>query len=268
MPGVGSKHFQYYDNVETLDSAECGELSRARYSHPRHHGANLRVFHPGKTIIVATVFTHYQLRVPANFILVNLALSDLTTGVFVQTYFVYLVGRSLSGVEDFCLDVGDVIVLLAGTTTFVCTLTTLFLATVDRLIAFELHMRYNTLVTMKRVKLALGLCWAKRNQRTEAGLEKAARSRKEFKAVITVFIVLVTLTATCLPRSVMTYVIRSMHKEGAESPQTSVLGLLSMLVLLGPCINPLVYIFRSKRLRRYVDKRLAGRFLETILEGC
>lgn len=110
------------------------------------------------TLIMATILLRPRLRSPTFFLLFGLALSDFGVGLLAQP--LYVVCKIAGVVENSNLNcaAGIAFVLasnqLSGVSFLIMTL-----LNVDRYLGLHLHLRYNELVTLNRVKIAVVSTW-------------------------------------------------------------------------------------------------------------
>ena len=110
-------------------------------------------------LIIVSIWRSYPLRTPANMLLIGLALSDLGVGVIVQPFFIaYLISFAKQGAADFtCISAAALTITAAflscvsfGTVTAI---------SLERCLSLRLHLRYEDIFTMKRVRRFLAVLW-------------------------------------------------------------------------------------------------------------
>ncbi|EDO45742.1 predicted protein [Nematostella vectensis] len=107
------------------------------------------------TLVIIAIFKTPSLRIPGYIILCGLALSDLGVGIF-GFFFNGLL--FLSGLKNVISDPGQANSFITGFFVGVSTLTILAVSA-ERVIALTLHLRYPSLVTIRRVSLVLVIIW-------------------------------------------------------------------------------------------------------------
>ena len=110
------------------------------------------------TLIMATILLRPRLRSPTFFLLFGLALSDFGVGLLAQPlYVVYKIAGFFENSNLNCA-AGIAFVLASNQLSGVSFLT-MTLLSVDRYLGLHLHLRYNELVTLNRVKIAVVSTW-------------------------------------------------------------------------------------------------------------
>lgn len=110
------------------------------------------------TLIMATILLRPRLRSPTFFLLFGLAVSDFGVGLLAQPLYV---GYKIAGiVENSNLNcAAGVAFVLASNQLSGVSFLTMTLLSVDRYLGLHLHLRYNELVTVNRVKIAVVSTW-------------------------------------------------------------------------------------------------------------
>ncbi|XP_078352748.1 histamine H2 receptor-like [Oculina patagonica] len=105
----------------------------------------------GNAAILITLWKTPSLHSPANILLASLAVSDLAVGLVVQPLFITSI---LKGDDTF-------LVILTSLSVFLCSVSfyTTTAIGVDRLLALQLHLRYQAVVTPPRVTGIVTLIW-------------------------------------------------------------------------------------------------------------
>ena len=112
----------------------------------------------GNLLVLVSIWRTPSLHSPTNFLLFGLALSDFSVGLVVQPiFFVYNVAKIKGLPNLFCSSA----VALGFTGNYLCgvSLLTLTAVSLDRYIALHLHLRYQELVTVKRVGAMVFSFW-------------------------------------------------------------------------------------------------------------
>ena len=109
-------------------------------------------------VIIASIWRASSLRSPAYHLLLCLAVSDLGVGLLVQPiYIVYKVSGLYK--HDHLNCIAGISFVLTSNQLSGVSLLTITLISVDRVLALYLHLRYNELVTLRRVKLTFIFTW-------------------------------------------------------------------------------------------------------------
>ena len=110
-------------------------------------------------LVIISIWRSRSLRTPANMLLIGLALSDLGVGLFVQPFFIaHLISFAKQGTGNFtCISTAAVRITAAFLS--VVSFKTVTAISVERYLSLRLHLRYEDVVTMKRVRLALFVFW-------------------------------------------------------------------------------------------------------------
>ena len=110
------------------------------------------------TLIMATILLRPRLRSPTSFLLFGLAVSDFGVGLLAQP--LYVVYKTAGFVENSNLNcAAGVAFVLASNQLSAVSFLTMTLLSVDRYLGLHLHLRYNELVTVNRVKIAVVSTW-------------------------------------------------------------------------------------------------------------
>ncbi|XP_078354482.1 adenosine receptor A3-like [Oculina patagonica] len=247
-----------------------------------------------------------SLHTPSSVLLFSLALSDFSTGVFVQPLLVvHHIGSLTTNVPVYCIS--GAIVYPLGVLLVLASLTAITAISFDRYLALALHLRYTSIVTVSRlIKLILLACflffpvsiyfwfsqeyWFRmtafcvavvfavvciitipfsycriftilrhqkqiRNQNDIAlrmnGISHMDISRYR-KSVLTILFVLGAILLSYVPCGIGHMIVLFSETEVSEF----VLHVGGMMVLLNSSINPLVYCWRIKEIRRFVTSKL------------
>ncbi|KAG7271497.1 hypothetical protein CRUP_005118 [Coryphaenoides rupestris] len=107
-------------------------------------------------LLVIIAISHFrQLHTPTNLLLLSLSASDLLVGLLVMPV-------ETVRITDSCWRLGPYVCSLATLVAFVLTSASVgnvVLISVDRYVAICYPLRYHALVTQRRTKLCVGLCW-------------------------------------------------------------------------------------------------------------
>ena len=110
------------------------------------------------TLIMATILLRPRLRSPTSFLLFGLAVSDFGVGLLAQP--LYVVYKIAGFVENSSLNcAAGIAFVLASNQLSGVSLLTMTLLSVDRYLGLHLHLRYNEIVTVNRVKIAMVSTW-------------------------------------------------------------------------------------------------------------
>ena len=258
-------------------------------------------------LVIFAVATRRPIRTNSNILLACLAGNDLLAGLVVQPIAVAVDLKRILGAGPFCplekTYSGTVLVFA------VSSLFHLVLISIDRYIAIKKPLRYQDIVTKRRITTAVLLSWAitvfaaipeiilasidrktniystfynvtgitigiiafllivtivfsygyifsetrrqkKRFQTEQLTQEEVKRIKKDNKAANTLAIILAALVLTFLP-SVITTIFLTFSDNIAEPRVMSVLTRWNdTLLLLGSLCNPIIYCWRTKKLRR------------------
>ena len=99
-----------------------------------------------------------SLHSPSSTLLLGLVLSDLGVGVIVHPLFFTLTLGKVSQNKDLFCEAG-IAIEVAANALCIISLLTVTAVSVDRYLALKLHLRYNQLITIKRVILVIGIIW-------------------------------------------------------------------------------------------------------------
>ena len=110
-------------------------------------------------LVIISIWRSRSLRTPANMFLIGLALSDLGVGLFVQPFFIAnSISFAKQGTGNFtCISTAAVRITAAFLS--VVSFKTVTAISVERYLSLRLHLRYEDVVTMKRVRLILAVIW-------------------------------------------------------------------------------------------------------------
>lgn len=112
----------------------------------------------GNAVVIFTVVKTPSLHSPSNVFICCLAVSDFTVGLLAQPLFVvHKVGEILHRFEMYCTT--RMLLESIGNITTGASVLTMAGATIERSLALYLHLRYNELVTVRRVLLAAASFW-------------------------------------------------------------------------------------------------------------
>lgn len=110
-------------------------------------------------LVIISIWRSRSLRTPANMLLIGLALSDLGVGLFVQPFFIaHLISFAKQGVADFtCISAATL--TITGAFLSVVSFKTVTAISLERYLSLRLHLRYEDVITMKRVRRLLAVVW-------------------------------------------------------------------------------------------------------------
>lgn len=110
-------------------------------------------------LVIISIWRSRSLRTPANMLLIGLALSDLGVGLFVQPFFIaHLISFAKQGVADFtCISAAAL--TITGAFLSVVSFKTVTAISLERYLSLRLHLRYEDVITMKRVRRLLAVVW-------------------------------------------------------------------------------------------------------------
>lgn len=111
------------------------------------------------TLVIVSIWRSHTLRTPANILLIGLALSDLGVGLIVQPFYIaFLLSFAENGaVSSTC--VASVAVSIFGSIFSCVSFGTVVTISLERYIALRFHLRYEDVVTMKKVRIFLISLW-------------------------------------------------------------------------------------------------------------
>ena len=112
----------------------------------------------GNAVVIFTMWKTPSLHSPSNMFIGCLAVSDLTVGLFAQPCFVvHKVGEILHRLEMYCIT--RILLESLGNITTGASVLTMAGATIERCLALYFHLRYNEIVTARRVLFAVACFW-------------------------------------------------------------------------------------------------------------
>ena len=110
-------------------------------------------------LVIISIWRSYKLRTPANMLLIGLALSDVGVGLAVQPFFIaYLLSFAYRGADRFSCTATVGLNLTASCLSCV-SFGTVTAISLERYLAIHLHLRYEEIITMKRVRRFLVVLW-------------------------------------------------------------------------------------------------------------
>lgn len=111
------------------------------------------------TLVVVSIWRSHTLRTPANMLLIGLALSDLGVGLVVQPFFIaYLLSFANHGAIKFTC-VSAVALNITAAFLSCVSFSTVTAISLERYLSLRLHLRYEEIITMKRVRRFLLVLW-------------------------------------------------------------------------------------------------------------
>jgi len=112
----------------------------------------------GNFVILQVIWRKQELHTPSFTLLFCLAASDLLVGLVCQPFFVaYKITEHTDNFGAYCIL--RMIQSISGWATTGTSLTLLSAVSVDRLLVLTLHLRYNNIVTVKRILLTVFVVW-------------------------------------------------------------------------------------------------------------
>lgn len=110
-------------------------------------------------LVITSIWRSHLLRTPANMLLIGLALSDLGVGLIVQPFFIaFLISFAKQGAADFTCIFAAALTITAAFLSCV-SFGTVTAISVERYLSLRLHLRYEEIITMKRVRRFLAVLW-------------------------------------------------------------------------------------------------------------
>ena len=113
----------------------------------------------GNSLVLVSFAKNPSLISPSNVILIGLAVSDLFVGLIVQPLYIAWKFNRYFSKDNWGKGILDSITLFLSCT--LCSFSILIVTalSVDRYLALRLHLRYNELITVRRVACCLGVAW-------------------------------------------------------------------------------------------------------------
>jgi len=154
--------------------------------------SSVALFTVALNLLVIISISHFrQLHTPTNLLLLSLSVSDLLVGLLVMPV-------ETVRITDSCWRLGPYVCSLATLVSFVLTSASVgnvVLISVDRYVAICYPLRYHALVTQRRTKLCVGLCWCSSVLYNGAILkDHLARSRRLTTCLGECVVVIVSVT--------------------------------------------------------------------------
>ena len=110
-------------------------------------------------LVIISIWRSRSLRTPANMLLIGLAMSDLGVSLFVQPFFIaHLILFATQGTTNITCTI-TVAMKITGTFLSGVSLNTVTAISLERYLSLCLHLRYEDVVTMKRVRRVLAVVW-------------------------------------------------------------------------------------------------------------
>ena len=110
-------------------------------------------------LVIISIWRSRSLRTPANMLLIGLAMSDLGVGLFVQPFFItQLILNATQGTTNITC-ISTAALRITGTFLSVVSFKTVTAISLERYLSLRLHLRYEDVVTMKRVRRILAVVW-------------------------------------------------------------------------------------------------------------
>uniref|UniRef100_A0A6P8I8R3 Adrenocorticotropic hormone receptor-like n=1 Tax=Actinia tenebrosa TaxID=6105 RepID=A0A6P8I8R3_ACTTE len=255
----------------------------------------------GNLIVILTVFVYRQLRVPANLLIATLSVSDLLTGLIAQPSHVNYLLRAIQHNTKPCYDTSSIFFHTVAFLTITASITCLGLITYDRYIAIVHSLRYVTIMTLSRTRLAILSLWiistmmastvyllsplfqevrflsytygillcifiiaiyaklhrisrkhALRIKNEQSSIGRNKENKLERRSLITISMVIMSLAFSFLPHILLAAKMR-LDKSNLLAQDVAKQFTLTV-ILMNSTINPLLYFFRSPKLRNYSRK--------------
>ncbi|XP_078365062.1 histamine H2 receptor-like [Oculina patagonica] len=112
----------------------------------------------GNVVILHVIWRKQELHSPSFILLFCLAASDLVVGVICQPFFVaFHIAELVGNANAYCAF--RIIQSISSYTTTGVSLATLSGISIDRLLALTLHLRYNEVVTVRRITVSVFVVW-------------------------------------------------------------------------------------------------------------
>ena len=112
----------------------------------------------GNILILISLRKTSRLHAASKSLYCNLAVTDLSVGLFVQPLFILRLVTGREGLTDVCR-LALLIVTFTGNIMVGVSLQTLSVISVDRMLAICLKMRYKEVATVSRTRVVLVICW-------------------------------------------------------------------------------------------------------------
>ncbi|XP_068689444.1 adenosine receptor A2b-like [Montipora capricornis] len=110
-------------------------------------------------VVIFSIWRSPTLRSPANLLLIGLALSDLGVGLIMQPFYIaFLIYFAIQGISSSTC-ISTVAVALAGSFFSCVSFVMVTAISLERYLSLRLHLRYEELVTVKRVRYFLIISW-------------------------------------------------------------------------------------------------------------
>ena len=107
-------------------------------------------------LVIISIWRSPSLHTPASMLLIGLAMSDLGVGLIVQPFFIArLISFAKQGTANFTC----IALTITGAFLSVVSFKTLTAISLERCLSLRLHLRYEDVVTMKRVRRILAVVW-------------------------------------------------------------------------------------------------------------
>ena len=250
-------------------------------------------------LVIISIWRTRSLRTPANMLLIGLAMSDLGIGLFVQPFFIaHLISFAKQGIGNFtCISTAALTITAAFLS--VVSFKTVTAISLERYLSLRLHLRYEDVVTMKRVRLILAVFWlwsgifavvlvvyfpayksywfatgivlclvistvayvkiyliARSHQRQIESNQVSAdpnKLRRRTKSAYNMFLVYCVLLCCYLPYSVCLAVGKL---TGYKAWNWIAINFTLTIVNINSSINPLIYCYRMRKIRRAMSHTL------------
>lgn len=250
-------------------------------------------------LVIISIWRTRSLHTSANVLLTGLAVSDLGVGLFVQPFFIaHLISFAKQGAANFtCISAAAL--TIAGAFLSVISFKTVTAISVERFLSLRLHLRYEDVVTTKRVRRILAVLWvwsgissivwvlfvpsyksyyfstgialylvistvayakiyriARSHQRQIERHQVAVdprNMRRRTKSAYNMFLVYCVLLSCYLPYSICLAVG---NITGYKTGNWIAINFTLTIVNINSSINPLIYCYRMREIRRAVSRTL------------
>ena len=250
-------------------------------------------------LVITSIWRSRSLRTPANMLLIGLAMSDLGVGLSVQPFFIASsISFAKQGAANFTC-ITTVALRITGAFLSVVSFKIVTAISVERYLSLLLHLRYEDVVTMKRVRRVLAVLWlwsgisaivwvvftpsymsyclatgivlclfistmayvkiyriARSHQRQIHSHQVAAdpnNLRRRTKSAYSMFLVYCVLLCCYLPYSICLAVG---NITGYKTWNWIAINFTLTIVNINSSINPLIYCYRMREIRRAMTNTL------------
>ena len=259
-------------------------------------------------LVIISIWRSRSLRTPSNMLLIGLAMSDLGIGLSVQPFFIAsLISFAKQGTTNFTC-ISSAALRITGAFLSVVSFKTVTAISVERYLSLLLHLRYEDVVTMKRVRRVLAVLWlwsgisaivwvvftpsymsyclatgivlylvistmayvkiyriARSHQSQIQSHQVAAdpnNLRRRTKSAYSMFLVYCVLLCCYLPYSICLAVGKL---TGYKTWKWIAINFTLTIVNINSSINPLIYCYRMREIRRAMTNTLYAMILWTAI---